>query len=169
MVMRSMANAVPRPGVRSPFHHQQTSEALTPSNFASCASVNFISSRYVFRRVVPSMALSTLVECIRPVNRSLASECSEEVLGVLPVPVTETEIHVASKRVIAWIRWWMRNHPQDAPDQKTLAKALGVSDSAVSAWLRPNATRLPDTLTLMSLKKLTGIPIDVLLSTDPPT
>lgn len=85
------------------------------------------------------------------------------------VLATGQEIESARRRLVAWLRWYMANPSNHVPTQLALAKALGVSGPAVTYWFRAGSTRLPDFETLLSIKKLVGVPLDVLLGTDPPS
>ena len=51
---------------------------------------------------------------------------------------------------------------------KTLANKVGVTQGAVSLWFRPGSRRLPDFETLLGIRKLLRVPLDVLVGTDPP-
>jgi hypothetical protein len=88
--------------------------------------------------------------------------------GLPRMLATPTEIEAARRRLVAWLKWYMRGHPEDAGTQLALAKRLGVSGPAVTYWFRAGSTRLPDFETLLSIKKLINVPLDVLLGTDPP-
>lgn len=88
---------------------------------------------------------------------------------LVEMPATAHEIEQARRRLVAWLRWFMANPRNNVPTQLALAKAIGVSGPAVTYWFRPGSTRLPDFETLLSIKKLIGVPLDVLLGTDPPT
>lgn len=92
-------------------------------------------------------------------------------LGCYAMPkmlATPHEIETARRRLVAWLKWYMRGHPDEVGTQLALSKKLGVSGPAVTYWFRAGSTRLPDFETLLSIKKLIGVPIDVLLGTDPP-
>jgi hypothetical protein len=84
------------------------------------------------------------------------------------VLATSNEIEKARRHLIAWLRWYMANPRNNVATQVALAKAIGVSGPAVTYWFRAGSTRLPDFETLLSIKKLIGVPLDVLLGTDPP-
>ena len=62
----------------------------------------------------------------------------------------------------------MRNPANDCGTQVRLAEKLGVTQGAISLWFKPGSRRLPDFETLLSIKKLLGVPLDVLVGTDPP-
>jgi hypothetical protein len=81
---------------------------------------------------------------------------------------TPAEIEAARRRLVAWLKWYMRGHPEEVGTQLALAKKLGVSGPAVTYWFRAGSTRLPDFETLLSIKKLIGVPLDVLIGTEPP-
>jgi hypothetical protein len=85
------------------------------------------------------------------------------------MPATAHEIEEARRRLVAWIKWYMRAHPHDCGTQVAVAQKLGVTQGAVSLWFKVGSKRLPDFETLLSIRKLIGVPIDVLLGTDPPS
>ena len=92
-------------------------------------------------------------------------------VGCYAVPrmlATPQEIEAARRRLVAWLRWYMKNPANHCETQLALAKKLGVSGPAVTYWFRAGSSRLPDFETLLSIKKLVGVPIDVLVGTDPP-
>lgn len=84
------------------------------------------------------------------------------------MPATANEIEEARRHLVAWVRWFMANPRNDCDTQVKLAAKLGVTQGAVSIWFKAGSRRLPDFETLLSIKKLVGIPLDVLLGTDPP-
>lgn len=86
----------------------------------------------------------------------------------LSMPATAQEVEAARQRFVAWLKWYMRNHPDDCGTQLAIAPKLGVTQGNVSAWFRPGSKRLPGFATLLSIKKLLGVPLDVMLGTEPP-
>lgn len=83
-------------------------------------------------------------------------------------PATAPEVETARRRLVAWMRWYMRAHPEDCGTQVALAARVGVSQGNVSQWFKPGSRRLPGLEALLSIKKLVGVPIDVMLGTEPP-
>lgn len=84
------------------------------------------------------------------------------------VLATEAEIEEARRHLMAWLRWWMQNPKNQCETQLALAKALHVTGPAVTYWLQAGSTRMPSGETLLSIRKLLKINLDVLLNTDPP-
>lgn len=83
------------------------------------------------------------------------------------MPATAHEIEEARRRLVLWLRWYMRGHP-DCATQDALAKQLGVTQGNVSFWFKAGSKRLPKFQALVSIRKLLGVPLDVLLGVEPP-
>ena len=86
-----------------------------------------------------------------------------------PTQATPAEIESARRRLVAWLRWFMRAHPDRAGSQLALAELLGVTGPAVTYWFQAGSTRLPTLPILLSIRKTLGVPLDVLLNADPPS
>lgn len=87
--------------------------------------------------------------------------------GASSMPATTHEIEEARRRLVLWLRWYMRGH-QECSTQEALAKHLGITQGNVSFWFKPGSRRLPGFQALLSIKKLVNVPLDVLLGVDPP-
>lgn len=81
---------------------------------------------------------------------------------------TDDEIEQARRHLHAWLKWWMANPRNRCETQIALAEALGITGPAITYWFQAGSTRLPGMPALLSIKKLLRVPLDVLLSTDPP-
>ena len=87
--------------------------------------------------------------------------------GASLMPATAQEIEDARRRLVAWLKWFMRGHPE-CSTQEALAKQLGVTQGNVSFWFKAGSQRLPGLPTLLSIRRLIGVPLDVLVGVDPP-
>lgn len=84
------------------------------------------------------------------------------------MPWKTLDVQLARDNFVGWINWYKRTHPDEVPTQAALAKALGITNGAVTQLLEEGATRAPQFKTLVGARNLTGIPIDTLLSEPPP-
>lgn len=85
------------------------------------------------------------------------------------MPATPKEIEDARRNLVAWIRWLMAKYPEKAANDAALARAVGVSGPAIHYWFKTGSTRLPSFTSLLALKKIYGIPLDMLLGSPPPS
>jgi hypothetical protein len=75
----------------------------------------------------------------------------------------------ARRNWVGWVLWYMQQHPEEVPTKTALAKRLRVAKSALTPLLDPDGTRAPAFETLLASSELTGFPIDVLISSPPPS
>lgn len=81
----------------------------------------------------------------------------------------EDDIQRARDRFAAWLRWYLATHPKEAESQNELARRLGTAGATLTYLLERGSTRTPSFKTLLAARKLTEMPIDVLLFGDPPS
>jgi transcriptional regulator with XRE-family HTH domain len=83
----------------------------------------------------------------------------------MPVPARENMDNETRQRFRRWLAWYRRTRYQDKTDQD-LAKALGISGPILSTILSGKRTMGLDVF--LKLQRVSGIPADVLIGTDPP-
>ncbi len=86
----------------------------------------------------------------------------------MDMAVSPKDVKVARDRVVGWLRWYMKTHPDEIPSQEALATKMGLTGAAVSLLLKAGSDRTPDFPTLMAIKDVTHLGYDALLLTDPP-
>jgi len=80
--------------------------------------------------------------------------------------VSDGEVEAARMHLAAWLRWHMRS--LGTPTQAELARRLGVSGPTITYWLKGYKS-LPAFAQLLSISRELKVPLDVLLTRDPPS
>jgi hypothetical protein len=94
--------------------------------------------------------------------------------AVKAAPVTERRMHQqavqqARDNFVGWVRWYFDTHRDEVPTLGALAKKLGITGGALTQLMAAGSRRAPQFKTLVGARRLTGVPIDALLFTAPPS
>ncbi|HET9553178.1 MAG TPA: hypothetical protein VFP50_09445 [Anaeromyxobacteraceae bacterium] len=80
------------------------------------------------------------------------------------------ETERARRNLVGWLIWFRTARSDVATSDAELARRLGgITGAAVHYWFKPGSTRLPSFRNLVAIKMLYGVPLEVLLFSDPPT
>lgn len=163
----SMASANRMPGVPSPSRHFRTFEAVVPTWDANARSVRLFFERCRARSFDPVMTAH--VHRSAPTSQYVPP--GERLGGQAPPHMALAQIDVVEARQnwVLWMRWYLDNYPGEVPTKTALAKRLRVSKSALTPLLDLAGTRAPSFETLVESRNLTGLAIDLLITTPPPT